>query len=100
MVPQYTSELENDSGFITEESDPTVPEWAKKATKPTYTAEEVGALPDTTVVPTTLEDLTDDASHRLVTDAEKRNWNSKASKTSVDELAAIVGSANDLLEGV
>ena len=27
------------------ETDPTVPSWAKQATKPTYTAQEVGALP-------------------------------------------------------
>lgn len=33
------------------ETDPTVPKWAKAATKPTYTAEEVGALPNTTVIP-------------------------------------------------
>lgn len=33
------------------ESDPTVPEWAKAATKPSYTASEVGALPNTTVIP-------------------------------------------------
>lgn len=30
-------------GGITEETDPTVPAWAKEQTKPTYTAEEVGA---------------------------------------------------------
>ena len=36
---------------IGEESDPTVPEWAKQPEKPTYTAEEVGALPDTTEIP-------------------------------------------------
>lgn len=29
-----------------QETDPTVPDWAKKATKPTYTAAEVGAVPD------------------------------------------------------
>lgn len=34
------------------ETDPTVPSWAKQSTKPTYTASEVGALPDTTVIPT------------------------------------------------
>lgn len=34
------------------ETDPTVPSWAKASTKPTYTASEVGALPDTTPVPT------------------------------------------------
>ena len=28
-----------------EETDPTVPDWAKQATKPSYTADEVGALP-------------------------------------------------------
>lgn len=31
-------------GGIAEEKDPTVPEWAKQPTKPTYTAEEVGAV--------------------------------------------------------
>lgn len=35
------------------ETDPTVPAWAKASTKPTYTASEVGALPDTYVVPVT-----------------------------------------------
>lgn len=35
------------------ETDPTVPDWAKQPTKPTYTAEEVGALPADTVIPTT-----------------------------------------------
>ena len=34
------------------ETDPTVPAWAKAATKPTYTAAEVGALPADTQIPT------------------------------------------------
>lgn len=34
------------------ETDPTVPSWAKASSKPTYTASEVGALPDTIVIPT------------------------------------------------
>ena len=51
VVPQYTSELVNDSGFITNETDPTVPAWAKEPNKPTYTAEEVGALPSNTHIP-------------------------------------------------
>lgn len=38
-----TSQLTNDSGFISQELDPTVPSWAKQSTKPTYTAAEVGA---------------------------------------------------------
>jgi len=50
-IPTSTSQLTNDSGFITSETDPTVPAWAKAATKPTYTASEVGALPSDTVIP-------------------------------------------------
>jgi hypothetical protein len=40
-------------GYLTSyaETDPTVPSWAKASSKPTYTAAEVGALPDTTVIP-------------------------------------------------
>lgn len=53
-VPTKTSQLTNDSGFITgyTETDLTVPEWAKQPTKPSYTASEVGALPADTVIPT------------------------------------------------
>ncbi len=36
----YTSSV---VGGVTEETDPTVPDWAKAATKPTYTASEIGA---------------------------------------------------------
>lgn len=61
-----------------EETDPTVPAWAKEEEKPTYTAEEVGALPDTTEIPKNLSDLQDDSEHRTVTDAEKQSWNDKS----------------------
>lgn len=46
-IPTATSDLTNDSGFISSytETDPTVPSWAKAATKPTYSASEVGAVP-------------------------------------------------------
>ncbi len=50
QIPTVISELYNDSGYLTSETDPTVPSWAKQSTKPTYTAAEVGALPDTTVI--------------------------------------------------
>ena len=42
-IPSHTSDLTNDSGFISSETDPTVPSWAKASTKPAYTAAEVGA---------------------------------------------------------
>lgn len=51
-VPTKLSDLTNDMGFLTAEADPSVPAWAKAATKPSYTAAEVGALPDDTVIPT------------------------------------------------
>ena len=38
--------LEGVDGGVVEETDPTVPEWAKEPTKPTYTAAEVGAIAD------------------------------------------------------
>lgn len=34
-----------------------IPGWAKESTKPTYTAEEVGALPNTTVIPVVPTDI-------------------------------------------
>ncbi len=40
--------------------DAAVPEWAKAASKPTYTATEVGALPDDTFIPSKTSDLTND----------------------------------------
>lgn len=44
-IPTSVSDLYNDEGFITTETDPTVPAWAKESSKPTYTASEVGAVP-------------------------------------------------------
>ena len=61
-----------------EETDPTVPEWAKEEEKPTYTAEEVGALPSTTVIPSKLSELTADDEHETVTKGEKQAWNAKS----------------------
>lgn len=53
-VPTNVSAFTNDSGYLTSytETDPTVPAWAKAASKPIYTASEVGALPDDTIIPT------------------------------------------------
>lgn len=41
--PTKVSDFTNDAGYLTTETDPTVPAWAKAAQKPTYTASEVGA---------------------------------------------------------
>lgn len=47
--PTKISDLENDVGFITEytEIDPTVPEWAKSASKPSYNFSEINNKPTT-----------------------------------------------------
>lgn len=44
----------------------------------TLTADDVGALPDTTSIPDSLSDLSSDSTHRTVTDAEKSTWNAKS----------------------
>jgi hypothetical protein len=43
-IPTKLSQLINDKGFITDytETDPTVPAWAKAASKPSYSKSEVG----------------------------------------------------------
>lgn len=50
------------------ETDPTVPAWAKAATKPTYTASEVGALPSTTHIPSTVSELSDSGDYAKKSD--------------------------------
>lgn len=109
------------------ETDPTVPAWAKTEKKPTYTASEVGAvpttrtvngkalsgnitlsatdvkaLPDTTTIPTTLAGLTEDATHRVVTDEEKAAWNAKSNfsgnyndLTNKPTIPSVVGLASE-----
>ena len=62
---------------VTKEEDPTVPGWAKRPNKPTYTAAEVGALPNTTIIPRKLSDLEEDVAHQTVTAEEKDKWKRK-----------------------
>lgn len=42
-VPTKVSEFDNDRNYLTSETDPTVPDWAKAENKPVYTADEIGA---------------------------------------------------------
>ena len=55
----------------------------------TLSADDVNALPNTTVIPTALSDLTSDITHRTVTDTEKAAWNAKSDFS---------GSYNDLTD--
>lgn len=81
-IPSKTSDLTNDSGYITgyTETDPTVPSWAKQPSKPTYTANEVGALPSTTVIPTKTSDLTNDSGFLT----QHQDISGKANKVDTD----------------
>lgn len=85
LMPTKVSDLPNDAGYITgyTETDPTVPSWAKAASKPSYTASEVGADASGTAasavsthnssstahsdirsaIPTNVSDLTNDAGY-------------------------------------
>lgn len=98
-VPTKVSQLENDSKYLTgyTETDPTVPAWAKAESKPRYTAEEVGArpntwmptagdvgaLPSTTTIPTKTSQLTNDSG--FLTSAPVSSVNGK---TGVVQLGA------------
>lgn len=101
VIPSKTSDLQNDSGFITgyTETDPTVPAWAKAANKPTYTAQEVGALPSSTVIPTKTSDLQNDSGYitgYTETDPTVPSWAKQASKptyTAAEVGALPVGTA-------
>ena len=56
ILPTKVSDLTNDSGYLTTETDPTVPSWAKQSNKPSYTASEVGAVSDVQVNGTSVVD--------------------------------------------
>ena len=68
------------------------------------TAAQVGALPDTTAIPTSLAQLSGDSTHRVVTDSEKSGWNGK--QNTISDLATIRSeaangqTAYEMLDGV
>jgi len=65
------------------ETDPTVPSWAKAAQKPSYTASEVGALPDSTQIPSKTSDLQNDSGFLTAeTDPTVPSWAKAAQKPS------------------
>ena len=87
-VPNKTSQLTNDSGFLTSytETDPTVPAWAKAPNKPSYTASEVGALPSDTTIPSKTSDLTNDSGY--ITGMEILSYGSSTWQNFIDAYTA------------
>ena len=78
-----------------EESDPTVPEWAKSPQKPTYTASEVGADAAGTAESKVSEHNVSDAAHndiRLLVQglAERLNTLADSDDTTLDQMSEVV----------
>ena len=112
-IPTKVSDLIDDSGHYTKpetgipasdlaetyltsftETDPTVPAWAKASAKPVYTAQEVGALPADTViptVPTNVSAFTNDAGYLT----QHQDISGKANSADLATVATS-GSYNDL----
>lgn len=84
-----------DTSLFLEKTD--LADWAKQPQKPSYTAKEVGALPENVLIPTKLSELTGDATHRTVTDAEKNNWN-KVAEISSDSITFSINTAKNCLQ--
>ena len=79
----YDTGWGNVEGMMFDAVDLIVPSWAKEATKPKYTASEVGALPDNTVIPTKTSDLTNDSGYitgYTETDPTVPSWAKEATK--------------------
>lgn len=99
-VPTNISSFTNDSGFITSETDPVftasaasgisssdISNWNSKSNfsgsyndltdKPTLFSGDYTDLTNKPTIPDELSDLTDDTTHRLVTDSEKTTWGGK-----------------------
>lgn len=94
-IPTKLSQLENDLEGIGAEKDPTVPAWAKQASKPSYSASEVGADPSGTAAGEVSEHNSSGSAHsdlrNLITGLTNRiNAIANSTDTDLDQLAEIV----------
>lgn len=96
------------SGGITEETDPTVPSWAKNPTKPTYTASEVGADSSGTAESKVSEHNAADDAHsdiRLLVQGLTTRLNTLADSDDetldqMSEFVAYIKSNKSLIDGI
>ena len=94
--------------YLTEETDPTVPDWAKQPEKPSYTADEVGADPSGTAASQVSAHNTGADTHsdiRLLIQGltERLNTLADSDDTTLDQLSEIVAyikSNRDLISSI
>jgi len=97
-VPTSNTAFTNDAGYITgyTETDPTVPSWAKAASKPTYTASEVGALP----TGTTLDNVADGTTRKLSNYATQANFTAHTGNTNIHVTTAQTATWNEKQDAI
>lgn len=86
-LPTKTSDLTNDSGYITtqQQTDPIFTSVSGTfALKTELFSGSYNDLTDKPTIPTALSQLTSDSSHRIVTDSEKATWNAKQNAITSD----------------
>lgn len=116
-IPSKTSDLTNDSGFLTSytETDPTVPAWAKAENKPSYNYSEIDGTPNLSTVatsgsytdlenkpsiPAATSDLTNDSGYITNAVADLTNYYLKSetyTKTEVGNLISAIHQMNILV---
>lgn len=104
----YYKAKNSGNGGITNETDPTVPTWAKQPTKPSYTADEVNADPKGTATSEVSKHNTSEASHndiRLLIEGLSTRLNAIADSddTTLDQMSEIVAyikSNKDLIDAI
>ena len=87
-------------GGITQETDPTVPDWAKQPEKPTYTASEVGALPAFTKIPAKTSDLQNDSGFITAAVNALLNYYKKSETYTRTEVDAFISGLDRRLNAV
>lgn len=90
MYAQTAGNVPDVSGFLTEETDPTIHEWAKADTKPVYDYSEIDNTPVIPTVPTVVSAFENDANY-LTSYTETQN---------IADVAALGNSLNTQLKNV
>ncbi len=88
------------SGFITEETDPTVSSWAKADTKPVYDYSEIANTPEIPTIPTNVSAFANDANYITLSDIpaqENADWNATSGPAQIlNKPTAVSAFTNDI----